>query len=365
MLKLKAFQVLKDPNRNSSVDFFRGIAIICVVIFHFNRFLPLGNLGVDLFFVISGLLVGGLLTKNLESDKKINFLKFFLQRGFKIWPSFYAFIVFGSLIAFGFYRNSHPEQIIPFWDMKRYLFFYQNYTGGPFHWSFDHVWSLCVEEHFYILLPILFILIQTFANKKHKVNVIFISVILTIIAGIFFKFCSYYFTNSKDTYAGTHNRIDALAWGVLLNLMVIYCGKILQSSVYKFLSFSLGLLILVGTIYFTVSFNSVLFGKIYLHSIVPFSFFLMMSGLYYVDFSRFKVIRFIAYYSYNWYLWHPVFVIFISTYIKNPIGALITYLLITFTVAIFFTVMVEEVFLKRRKKILSRLFKVQTQQVVT
>lgn len=164
MLKLKTFHSLSNPQRNSSVDFFRGIAIISVVIFHFNNFLPMGNLGVDLFFVISGLLIGGLLNKNLEADRKINFFKFFLQRGFKIWPSYYAFLIFGSLVALCFYHSKHQDQIIPLWDMKRYLFFYQNYTGAPFHWSFDHVWSLCVEEHFYILLPILFILIQTFAS---------------------------------------------------------------------------------------------------------------------------------------------------------------------------------------------------------
>ena len=56
-------KVLCSSNRVSSVDIWRGIAIISVVLYHFNETLPYGSLGVDLFFVISGLLVGGLLTK--------------------------------------------------------------------------------------------------------------------------------------------------------------------------------------------------------------------------------------------------------------------------------------------------------------
>lgn len=66
MLKLKSFDTLKDTTRISSIDIFRSIAIITVIIYHFNHRLPYGYIGVDLFFVISGLLVGGLLTKQFR-----------------------------------------------------------------------------------------------------------------------------------------------------------------------------------------------------------------------------------------------------------------------------------------------------------
>lgn len=181
--------------------------------------------------------------------------------------------------------------------------------------------------------------------------------ILTIIAGVLFKFCSYYLTNSKDTYSGTHNRIDALAWGVLLNLIITYHGECLKSLSYKLISFFLGLIIFIGVIYFHVYYNSVLFEKIYLHSIVPFSFFLMMSGLYFVDFCRFKLIRFISYYSYNWYLWHPVFVIFITAHIANTMLGLTTYLVVTFVMAMIFTIIIEETFLQKRTAIINMLFR--------
>lgn len=113
MSRLKVFQIINNTKRISSVDIFRSVAIITVVIFHFNHQLPYGYLGVDLFFLISGLLVGGLLTKDFESGNKINFFYFFLQRGFKIWPSYYAFLLFGSLIAIYFYKTIDSDQIIP------------------------------------------------------------------------------------------------------------------------------------------------------------------------------------------------------------------------------------------------------------
>ena len=119
MKKLKSIEIINSTTRNQSVDIFRGLAIISVVIYHFNQQLPFGYLGVDLFFLVSGLLVGGLLTKEFENGRKIDFLKFFLQRGFKIWPSYYTFILLGSLVALSFYHITNPEQIIPLWDLKR------------------------------------------------------------------------------------------------------------------------------------------------------------------------------------------------------------------------------------------------------
>lgn len=356
MLKLKAFDIIKNTNRISSVDVFRSLAIIAVVIYHFNFSLPYGHLGVDLFFVVSGLLVGGLLTKEIENGIRINFLKFILQRGFKIWPSYYVFIFFGSLLAISFYHSSHPDQIIPFWDLKRYLLFYQNYTGAPYHWSFDHIWSLCVEEHFYIILPTLFLIVQYFVNVKHQKKALFIFVILTILFGIFFKYISYFYTSGKDTYSATHNRIDALAWGVLLNLLLTYCHQKIKSYSYLFLSFIIGLVMFLAAVYIHSTSTNPIFANICFHSVVPMSFFLMLLGVFFIDLSKLKVLRFIAYYSYNWYLWHPIFVLFITRQIGNNAFGLIVYLIITFLVAIIATVCIEEKFLKKRNLVLDKIF---------
>lgn len=339
-------QVISSTERISSIDVWRGLAIITVVLFHFNGTLPYGSLGVDLFFVISGLLVGGLLTKPFLNGNSIAFFRFFLRRGFKIWPSYYAFLVLGTLIAMFTYNQDNSSQIISFSDFKRYLLFYQNYTGKPLHWSFDHVWSLCVEEHFYILLPLMFIVLKL---VKANWKVLFTALSFVIILGFVFKILMLYYTNGKDTYSATHNRIDALAWGVLLNLVIIRFSSILKHYKNLFLISIVGLIGFFISITIDIYWDSIFYHKVVLHSVVPIFFFMMILGSYYYDFSKLKMLRIMGYYSYNWYLWHPVLVVIVSQYVGVGLGGLVLYLLSSFFIGVFFTISIEEPALKMRK----------------
>lgn len=362
---LKVTQTLQDRSRISSIDIVRAIAIIGVVFGHYG-YGKYGYLGVDLFFIISGFLVGGILITELEFGEKVNFFKFIISRGFKIWPSYYFFLITGGIIARILYSTENPNQIIPLNDLKRYVFFYQNYTNAT-HWSFDHVWSLCVEEHFYILLPILFIVLQYLFSKDSQKKFLYFSVVGIILSGILFKFASFYFTNSKDIYSGTHNRIDALAWGVLLRLII---NDFRISQVIKILSILLGIVMLVGVVIW-VSYHDLpkeltkiseayrfinVYNHIFLHIITPISFFLIIIGIYYVDFSWLYPMRVIAYFSYNWYLWHQLFVTWYTKHLGSGLWALGCYLTTTFLIAVIVTIFVEENFLQYRKKVIKKLF---------
>lgn len=350
---LKVFSIINGGGRNTSVDVFRSMAIIAVVIYHFNITLPYGYLGVDLFFVISGLLIGGLLSKQFVGNQSISFLRFFLSRGFKIWPSYYFFIGLGTVIAYFFYRDLDPSQIIPLWDMKRYLLFYQNFTGLPFHWSFDHVWSLCVEEHFYILLPILYIFVQrNFSGER----MLFVFVSLVIGLGILCKILALYFTTGKDTYSATYNRVDALAWGVLLSLILNFRPKWLANARTRRRLIWLGGFLFVVNLAIHILFDHKFHQKIIFHSVLPVAFFCILAGTYFIDFSRFRVLRFIAYYSYNWYLWHPIFVLFISHWFGVNFIGLLLYLISTFIMALMTTVFIEEPMMAKREVVLNRLY---------
>lgn len=328
-MRLKAIEVINNNSRISSIDIFRALAILLVLFYHFNHLIPFGEIGVDLFFVISGFLVGGILLKQIFEGKRINFFSFFLKRGFKIWPSFYFFVIISFII------NQKD-----FTGIAKYLFFYQNYTGET-----SHLWSLCVEEHFYIFLPIIFIVVLKFFGPV-KNKMLFFSILLLILGGISFKFLSYYFTHSKDTFSATHNRIDALAWGVLLSWLIQ------KSKVWKpnYRIAVIGLVILSGSIY--LSFNNAYFQMLLYHSFVPFAFFLMIYGLYAVDFSKWKWMRFIAYYSYNLYLWHVIFGGLILRNYGNSIGWLFVYLILSMLSAVVVTILIEEPFLKWRNKLL-------------
>ena len=109
-------RILFSKERNAAIDVFRGVAILSVVLYHFNNTLPYGHIGVDLFFVISGLLIGGILTSYFKLNTPIHFFKFILSRGIRIWPSYYTFIIIGTILAHLMYRDLDPDQIItPLW----------------------------------------------------------------------------------------------------------------------------------------------------------------------------------------------------------------------------------------------------------
>lgn len=254
------------------------------------------------------------------------------------------------------YADSHPEFIIPISDIGRFVFFYQNYTGLPYYWIYDHVWSLCVEEHFYILLPIMLIFIKSFIPLKYQKKFLYAIIILTIFSGVFLKVISYYFTAGQDTYAATHNRLDALAWGVLLYLLVNdYGEEIKENTNFYWVSVS-GLLIFCVSLFFFHEFDFEIYEKIFFHSFIPFCFFLMLLGLYYSDFKKWKILRFVSYFSYNWYLWHTIFIYYIIESLGKSLFSLSVFLVISFLTAFITTIFIEEYFLSKRDKLLRMWF---------
>src|SRR3954452_19313690 len=106
------------PRRNQALDLLRGIAVLLVVVSHYSVALPhpsvlleTGWVGVDLFFVLSGFLISGLLFSEFEKTGTINLKRFWIRRGFKIYPPFYALIGLTALVALLRTRQL-PHQLI-------------------------------------------------------------------------------------------------------------------------------------------------------------------------------------------------------------------------------------------------------------
>lgn len=137
--------------RQPRLDILRFIAIILVMLRHYNIY-PLlkkmGWIGVDLFFVLSGFLVSGLLFQEFKKAGKINGMLFFIRRGFKIYPTFWF-----VLILYIFYFN-YKGISYSFNQIMAELFFVQNFIPG----IIGITWTLAIEEHFYFLLIILVII---------------------------------------------------------------------------------------------------------------------------------------------------------------------------------------------------------------
>jgi len=146
----------RNRERQPGLDLLRALAIILVVVYHAALFgfkLPgrvdrFGWIGVDLFFVLSGYLIGGQLLASLARDQRIKLGRFFTRRALRIVPAY--FVVLAIYFLLPAWRE-YPEMSQPLW---KFLLSVQNIAlhGGT---AFSHAWSLAVEDQFYVALPFL------------------------------------------------------------------------------------------------------------------------------------------------------------------------------------------------------------------
>ncbi len=152
----------------------RALAIILVLLFHYQVYYGLpavltksaflkvtsfGWTGVDLFFVLSGYLIGTKLFGDIDCYGRIRFRSFYLNRFFRIVPAYVAAVS----IYFIFADVQEGRGLQQLW---RYLTFTQNIPIDLRFNTFSHAWSLCVEEHFYLILPALLYLIFSTENQR-------------------------------------------------------------------------------------------------------------------------------------------------------------------------------------------------------
>ena len=148
-------------SRLIQLDFLRGCAALLVMGHHgfleaaqagFFK-LPayvwwrLANSGVDLFFVLSGFLIGGLLFREWKKSGNIDIKRFLIRRGFKIWPSYFFYVFFSIIYHSAAVTWGDPLRGLTY--LLPNLLHLQNYLITPI----THTWSLSVEEHFYLALP--------------------------------------------------------------------------------------------------------------------------------------------------------------------------------------------------------------------
>jgi peptidoglycan/LPS O-acetylase OafA/YrhL len=151
----------QDRERQPGLDLLRALAIVIVVVYHAGIMgFPLpgrvhrwGWIGVDLFFVLSGYLIGGQLVASLARGKSIDLKRFFARRALRIMPAY--FVVLAIYFLLPSWRE-YPEMSQPLW---KFLLSIQNIGlhGGT---AFSHAWSLAVEDQFYLALPFILIFIN-------------------------------------------------------------------------------------------------------------------------------------------------------------------------------------------------------------
>jgi peptidoglycan/LPS O-acetylase OafA/YrhL len=209
-----------DRERQPGLDLLRALAIVVVVIYHAALFgfkLPgrvdrFGWVGVDLFFVLSGYLIGGQLLAPLVRGRPIDLRRFFARRAFRIIPAYFVIL---AVYAFLPSWREYPE-MSPLW---KFVISVQNIGlhGGT---AFSHAWSLAVEDQFYLLLPLILILVSRWPRAR------FIIPCIIVLGGIVLRaFLAW--QNLAETgvsfrgfqtwiYYPTWTRLDPLVFGVVL-----------------------------------------------------------------------------------------------------------------------------------------------------
>ncbi|MDE1190878.1 MAG: acyltransferase [Arachidicoccus sp.] len=156
--------IIYSKHKFYGLDHLRAFAIFFVFLYHYPAVVKnvpdwlltagqFGWTGVDLFFGLSGFLISSQLFAHIKKAQHISLKEFYLKRFFRIIPVYLVTISLYFLLPF--FRER--EALNPLW---KFLTFTQNFGLDLQHYgTFSHAWSLCVEEHFYLLLPLILLLL--------------------------------------------------------------------------------------------------------------------------------------------------------------------------------------------------------------
>jgi len=157
----------KEHPYRPEIDGLRMIAVVAVVLYHFGMpGLSGGFAGVDVFFVISGYLIGGILWRETRATGRISLAQFYIRRVKRLAPAFFAMALAESVIAWlvllPFEFREYGKSLIAATVYLSNVLFFRG--AGYFDTAAEtkvllHTWSLSVEEQFYIFLPLALLLL--------------------------------------------------------------------------------------------------------------------------------------------------------------------------------------------------------------
>lgn len=260
-------KLLNRSNSNFAViDGIRAIAVLWVIFFHAWLFQQLtipgfidniykyplfywvtkGDLGVDLFFVISGFLIGGIIFKEIKSSDKFNFKRFYVRRFLRLSPV-YIFAIFLNLY---FLKDFGQDNLLKYWPNLLYI---NNYvSGAPMGWT----WSLAIEEQFYIIVPFLLVFIfPKFRNKAVFFIVLSaISISLTwyyvyVLKQYRLPFNLTFFTNDWKAWFDSYYMVTHLRYiGLLLGVATAYVNVYKNNEIKQIFENKTGLITIFSII---------------------------------------------------------------------------------------------------------------------
>lgn len=284
----------------------RAIAVLAVVIFHFNpQWLPGGFAGVDVFFVISGFLMTSIIFSGVEKNT-FNLFKFYNARANRIIPV--LAVMSAVLLIFGWFYLIPSDYSDLGRQIEKSSLFTSNLLfakgGGYFDTSEHtkwllHTWSLSVEWQFYIFFPIFIVILKkyfSFTNLKRAVIALFLAS---------FIYCIY--ATYKDTKTA-YFLLTSRAWEMLLGGLAFLYPWSPQSKIKQITAQLLGI-ILIFSAYFLISKDTLWPG--YMALIPVFGAYLIIASNYQNNFLiNNPIFMYMGKWSYSVYVWHWPLVVF-------------------------------------------------------
>ena len=276
-------------NRNFGLDLMRAISIWMVLAQHGGINIPglsplkIGGIGVEIFFVLSGFLIGGILFKEIDKNQPLGktLKTFWTRRWFRILPLYYLVILFKFIVI----DHSIGYNII------YYLLFLQNNFYG-IHF-FEVSWSLVIEEWFYLFTPFYLIFVTNYVKTEKKIFLAIIGFIVLVnlarLGYVVLRNVPYEGVNSNFPF-----RFDSLFLGVLLAFIKHKKWPLFERLKSPYIALA-GAVLFVGYIYYyrTLSYphaliNSSLLPRTLGFFILPFAVALMVPYISSIQFNQHK-----------------------------------------------------------------------------
>ncbi|ARJ51483.1 acyltransferase family protein [Staphylococcus lutrae] len=208
------------PRYLPGLDGLRAISVIAIIIYHLNaQWLSGGFLGVDTFFVISGYLITSLLLFEYENYHKIDLANFWIKRFKRLIPAM-LFVTLVSVLYVVMFEPKILESIkgdaiaaLLYMSNWWYIFQDVDYFDQFKPMPLKHLWSLAVEEQFYIFFPMILVLFFKIFKRKKWLVILF--TLISIGSAVLMYYLSAPDTNHARTYFGTDTRLQTLLLGVV------------------------------------------------------------------------------------------------------------------------------------------------------
>ena len=222
--------LIDEPQFRNDIQGLRGVAVLLVVIYHTGFGLPGGFIGVDMFFVISGFVITQLLVRELEQSGAISFRNFYARRARRLLPALglvtvatLGISVFVISPFAGQQEVAQTAQATTLFMANAYLFLQDTYFSLKAN-PFRHMWSLAVEEQFYLILPLaLYIGWKLTSRLSKRLQRVTLAIGVVMISSASFVFGALLSFGNRITpfperfaFFGTPSRVWEFGIGVLL-----------------------------------------------------------------------------------------------------------------------------------------------------